>query len=159
MRNLLVCLAGGLLLGSAFVLFSRATWGEPIDIDALQPTHVRDNAAVQEEVRAKKVVLVNDMGKAVAVFGMFKDQPSLIMRDQNNKVRAVLALREAGQPQLVLFDGTGKRRAQFDTQASEPRLMLFDGTGKCRAQFDTEKDEPRFMLFDADRNVTFQAPQ
>ena len=146
-------------MGSGFMLFSRATWGEPIDINALQPARVQDTTAVQEEVRAQRFVLVNEMGTSVAVFGLFKNQPSLIMRDQNDKVRAVLALRQAGQPELVLFDGTGRRRAQFDTEASEARLILFDGTGKPRAQFDTEKDEPRFMLFDGSGKVAFQAPQ
>ncbi len=126
-----------MLLCSAFALFSRATWGEPIGVDSLQPVYAQEKAAVQEEVRAKKFVLVNEKGTPVGVFGVFDGQLSLMLYDQNKKVRAVLAVDKDGQPGFVLVDENGKIRVQFDIEENEPRLMLLDENGK----------------------VTFQAPQ
>ena len=181
MRNLFVFLAGVLLLGSAFALFSTATWGEPIGVDSLQ-THVQEKAAVQEEVRAKKFVLVNEKGTPVGTFGTFEGQPGLLLHDQNKKLRAVFALEEDGRPMLALVDETGKFRAQFAIAGDEPQIVLWDKnkkrralfaldkdgqpifalldrSGQLRAQFDIEGNEPRLVLLDGKGKTTFQAPQ
>ena len=134
MRNLFVFLAGVLLLCSAFALFSRATWGEPIGVDSLPPRPAQTRVAVQEEVRARKFVLVNEMGTPVGAFGVLDGQPSLKLFDQNKKVRLVLALDQDGQPAFVLTDENEKIRAQFDLEDNEPRLMWIDEKGKASFQ-------------------------
>ena len=134
MRSLFVFLAGVMLLCSAFALFSRATWGEPIGVDSLRPPPVQEKAAIQEEVRAKKFVLVNEKGTPVGRFAMVNGQPGLVLHDQEKKVRAVLALDRNGEPGLVLFDKNVKTRAQFDLQENEPRITLLDEKGKVMFQ-------------------------
>ena len=187
MRNLFVFLVGVMLLCSAFALFSRATWGEPIGIDSLEPVYqekaaVQGKAAVQEEVRAKKFVLVNEKGTPVGAFRTFEGQPGLMLNGQDKKVRAIFALDRSGGPGFVLFDENGKILAQFAIMGNEPRIVLrdknkklralfaldkdgqpglalFDGTGKLRAQFDIEGNEPRLVLLDENGKTAFQAPQ
>ena len=158
MRNAFLLLVSVLLLGSTFALFSRATWGGPIGADSLQPATIQMKTAVHEEVWAKKFVLVNDVGTPVGVFGVFDGQLSLLLRDQNQKDRAVLAVDKDGQPALVLVNENGKIRVQFDIEDNEPRLVLLDENGKIRAQFDIEENEPRLMLLDENGKATFQTP-
>ena len=131
MRSLLVVLASIALLCSTAALFSRVTWGEPIGVDSLRPAPVQGKAAVQEEVRAKKFVLVNEKGARIGTFGAFNGQPGLVLHDQDKKVRAVLALDRNGDPGLALFDENGNPRAQVIMQQGEPKLMLFDGDRKA----------------------------
>ena len=134
MRNLFVFLAGVMLLCSAFALFSRATWGEPIGIDSLRSRPVQKKAVIQEEVRAKRFVLVNEKGATLGAFGMFDGQLNLMLLDQNEQVRVAFALGRDGQPGFVLLDENGRIRAQFDLEENEPRLMLLDEKGKATFQ-------------------------
>ncbi len=159
MRNLFVFLAGVLLSCSAFALFSRATWGEPIGVDSLEPVLVQGNAAVQEEVRARRFVLVNEKGISMGVFDTFGGQPCLMLHGENKKVRAIFGLDKDAQPGVALFDKNGKIRAQFDIEGNEPRVVLFDENGKIRARFGTEGNEPGLVLLDKDGKATFQVPQ
>ena len=129
MRNLLVFLMGVSLLCSAFGLFSKATWGEPIGVDSLKPDF-QGKAAIQEEVRAKRFVLVNEHGTPLGALGVIDGQLSFKLMDQNKKVRLVLALDPNGQPGVVLADENERIRAQFDLEENEPRLMLLDENGK-----------------------------
>ena len=125
MRSLSVVLASIALLCSTAALFSGITWGEPIGVDSFGPAPVRGKAAIQEEVRAKKFVLVNEQGTRMGTFGPFNDQPGLVLHDQDNKVRAVLALDKNGEPGLVLYDENQKPRAQVIMRRGEPKLVLF----------------------------------
>ena len=164
MRNLLVFLIGVVLLCSAFALFSTATWGEPIRVDAMEPIYTEEKAAaeepgVHEEVRAKRFVIVNEKGMPVGVLGVFSGQLSLLMHDQDKKLRAVLGVDRGGQPGIGLLGQNGKLRAQFDIDGDEPRLVLFDKNGKVRAKLDVKESEPRLMLFDENGNATYQVPQ
>ena len=164
MRNLFVFLAGVVLSCSALALSSRVIWGEPIGVDALQPVPiqerpvVQERVAVQEEVRAKKFVLVNEKGTTVGVFGVFNGQLSLILNDQDKKVRAMLVVDGNGQPAFVLIDGNGKIRTQLDVEGNKPRIMLLDENGKTRAQLDVERNKPRLVLLDENGKAAFQAP-
>ena len=123
-----------MLLCSAFALFSKATWGEPIGVDSLRPPPVQEKAAIQEEVRAKRFVLVNDHGTPLGAFGVIDGQLSLKLFDHNKKVRLVLALDPNGQPGVVLADENERIRAQFDLEENKPRLMMLDENGKVMAQ-------------------------
>ena len=165
MRNLLVFLMGVVLLCSAFALFSTATWGEPIGVDAMEPIYTEEKAPgaerprVHGEIRAKRFVLVNEKGAPVGVFGMFNGQLSLLLHDQDKKLRAVLGVDRGGQPGFGLLGDNGKLRAQLDIDADEPRLVLLDKNGKIRAKLDVEESEPRLMLFDENGNAMHQVPQ
>ena len=134
MRNLLVFLAGLMLLCSAFALFSRATWGEPIGVEALQPIPVQEKIAVQEEVRAKKFVLVDEKEAPVGTFFMYDGQVTLMLSDKDKKVRALLAVDKDGQPGFVLLDENGKIRVQIDVEGNEPRVKLLDENGETTFQ-------------------------
>ena len=123
-----------MLMCSVFALFSVATWGEPIGVRSLQPVYVQEKAAVQETVRAKEFVLVNEQGAPVGTFGTFGGRPGLMLRDQTNKVRLVLGVDEGGQPGFALIDENGKIRAQFDIEGNASRLVLLDKNGKTTFQ-------------------------
>ena len=160
MRNLSVFLAGVVFSCSALALSSRVIWGEPIGIDSLRPTNVQAKAVVQEEVRAKKFVLVNEQGASVGAFGTSNGQPGLALYSESEKVRASFALDTNGQPGLVLFGESKKTRALFalDTNG-QPGVVLFGENGKARAQFIMQKGEPRLTLLDGVGKVSFQTPQ
>ena len=164
MRNLFVFLTGVTLLGAAFALFSRATWGEPIGVESLTPVRVqeepavREEVAIPEEVRAKRFVLVDQKETPIGAFGVFNGQLSLVLHDQNKKIRAMLVVDTDGQPALVLIDANGKIRAQFDVENNEPRIRLLDANGKARAQLDVESNEAKLVLRDANGKAAFQAP-
>ena len=130
MRSLFVFLAGVMLLCSAFALFTKATWGEPIGVDSLRPAPGRKRVAVQVEVRARKFVLVNEQGMAVGAFGVVDGQLLLMLRDQDKNVRAIFVVDQEGQPRIVFRDENGRPRAQFDIEENESRLMLLDENGK-----------------------------
>ena len=182
MRNPLVLLAGAILLCLATGLFSKAIWGEPIGIDSLRPTPIQAKAIVQEEVRAKRFVLVNEEGTTLGTFGALDGQPAIAMHDQNKKLRALFAIDSNGQPGLVLFGENGNAQAQLVMGRVEPRLVLqdqekkaravfaldkdgqpglgfVDENGKHRAQFDIEGNKPRLVLFDENGKTAFQTPQ
>ena len=91
---------------------------------------LQEKVAIQEEVRARKVVLVNEQGTPVAAFGMVGGQLSLALRDENKKVRAVIGVDQEGQPGVFMLDENGKIRAKFDVEENEPRLLLLDENGK-----------------------------
>ena len=134
MRSLSVILASVALLCSTAALFSRVTWGEPIGVDSLGPPPVQGKVAVQEEVRAKKFVLVNEEGTSTAALGSVEGQPGLVLYDHNNKRRALIALDKDGQPGILLLDANGRIRAQFDIEGNEPRLVLLDENRKATFQ-------------------------
>ena len=121
---------------SAFALFSTATWGEPIGVEALQPIPVQarpavgEKVAVQEEVRAKKFVLVDEKETPVGTFFMYDGQVTLMLSDQDKKVRALLGVDKDGQPGFVLLDEKGKIRVQIEVNGNEPRLKLLDENGE-----------------------------
>ena len=89
---------------------------------------------------------------------MFQGQLSLVLHDQDMKVRALLGVDKDGQPGFVLLDGNGKIRVRIEVEGNESRIMLLDENGKIRAQFDIEKNEPKIVLLDEDGKAAFQAP-
>ena len=131
MRNLFVFLAGVVFSCSVLALSCRVIWGEPIGVDSLRPADVQGKITVQEEVRARKFVVVNEKGLPVGTFGVIEGQVSLGLFDQNKKVRLVLALDQHGQPGVALADENERIRAQFDLEENEPRLVLLDENGKA----------------------------
>ena len=160
MRNLFMFFAGVVFSCSVLALSSRVIWGEPIGIDSLRPTHPQGKAAVQEEVRAKKFVLVDEQGMSVGAFGTTNGQPRLALYGESEKVRALFALDPSGQPGLALFSESQKARAFFalDTNG-QPGVVLFGENGKPRAKFIMQKGEPRLTLLDGVGKVSFQTPQ
>ncbi len=134
MRNSFVLLASVFLLGSTVALFSKATWGGPLGADALPPETIQPRAVIHEVVRAKKFVLVNEAGTPVGAFGVFDGQLSLLLHDNNQKPRAIVAVDKEGQAAFVLLDDNGTIRAQFDIEKNEPRILLLDENGKTLFQ-------------------------
>ena len=86
------------------------------------------------EVRAQRLVLVDDEGKVRATLG-----PA-------STIRAILAADKG--PRLSLYDAAGKERVTLSVTADGPRLDLFDAEGKGRAGLVVFKDVPNLSLWD-----------
>jgi len=81
------------------------------------------------EIRAQRLVLVDDEGRERAVLAAHKDGAGLNLLDEDGKNRAALAVTKDG-PRLTLLDKNGKIRAGLAVYAVGPRLFLTNEAGK-----------------------------
>jgi hypothetical protein len=87
---------------------------------------------VADEVRARKIVVVDGEGKTRALVDVFPYGPELILFDAQEQVRAWLTVTTSG-PALVLYDAEGEERAALTAYSGRPELALYDAQGKRRA--------------------------
>ena len=149
---LVVLVVSGFLGGAACNLMTRSG---PVVAQAT-------SSQVQEEIRAKRFVLVDEAGATRAVLG-FNDRgnPGLVLRDAAGKTRAGLALQPDGTPGLALKDAAGKTRAALGLLAadSSPGLVLGDAADKTRAGLGLDADgNPSLDLYDAAGKPLWSAP-
>ncbi len=81
--------------------------------------------AVSDEVRTRKLVIVDDEGRPRAVLAAEKDGVTLSLADEAGTNRVVLGTSKEGA-QLSLRDETGKTRARLGALRFEPALDLLD---------------------------------
>jgi len=130
----------------------------------------QDGGAPVNEVRAKRLLLVDDAGKIRAMLTMTPAGPALVLydaagnprvaldvnadgsglalSDAAGKIRAVLRV-DADGSGLALRDAAGKPRAGLTLTATGPALVLSDNGGKLRAGLGVLKDSPSLVLTDA----------
>ena len=114
---------------------------------AINKAGAHGGAAVVNEVRARRLVLVDAAGRERAVLRMVEDAPGLVLRDAAGKTRAVLDVDEDG-PGLALFDAAGKGCAGLGVHKDGPVLRLFDVDGKTRAGLGVHKSGSGLYLYD-----------
>jgi len=90
---------------------------------------MKEGRAVAEEVRVRRLVLVDDEGRKRAALDMGPDGPTLRLFDENGVPREMLFV-GAELSMLDLADAAGKPRATLVVGADVSRLFLFDAAGK-----------------------------
>ncbi|MCP4611075.1 MAG: hypothetical protein GY845_20390 [Planctomycetes bacterium] len=80
---------------------------------------------VAEEIRAKKIVLVNERGKDVIVMENLKDSSQIVMFDSKANERLSLSSMDSG-PLLYMYDSKGKKRLSLSSSDD-------DDNGGCMA--------------------------
>lgn len=119
---------------------------------------------VQQEVRAKKFVLVDEAGKERAALDLSWRNPVLWLYDEAGEMRTALNSMglsfhsEAGKIRTILnstmglslHDEAGKMQVALAVNAGEPSLGLYDEAGKPRAGLVLDFDgSPKLALADA----------
>ena len=98
-----------------------------------------------DEVRAKRIVLIDQIGLERAVLSVDEDKGmgGLVMRDKLGGAVAVL-----GTAGLNLKDKNGRSRNALVLNAGEPALVLFGENGKARALLVVDNRGPALSLRD-----------
>ena len=143
------------------------------------------SSEIHERVTTRSLVIVDERGRERAMLSALGGSPSLILNDQEGKLRAAFILNPDGSPVLALSDGEGTARAGLQVTGAVAVLTLADSTGKPRAQVSVRNDVSvvslmdeagamraamgvaknagsrsvaTFTLFDGARDVIWQAP-
>ena len=123
----------------------------------MNPQNTASQGDVLDEIRARRIVLVDKSGLERAVLSLDEDKGmvGLVMRDKHGGASAVL-----GTSGLKLSDKSGKARAAFtfDADNGVPGLVLFSQSGKARALLLVDKDGPAFSLRDDKGNQRWFTP-
>ena len=82
-----------------------------------------------EEVRTKKLVVVDDLGKVRAALAVTGDGPALLLLDTKSKPRATLSVFKDA-PGFILRDANGEARAMLAVIGDGPGLVLYDARGR-----------------------------
>jgi len=92
---------------------------------------IKAGRAVADEVRARRLVLVDDEGRERAMLDMDEDAPVLCLCDEAGEVRAALGVNEDG-PRLYLLDpdAASEACAVLGVDKNGPQLNLYDAAGK-----------------------------
>lgn len=123
----------------------------------MNPQIIASQGDFLDEIRARRIVLVDKSGLERAVLSLDEDKGmvGLVMRDNHGGATAVL-----GTSGLSLRDDSGKTRAilAFNADMGEPTLVLFSQSGKARALLLVDKDGPAFSLRDDKGNQRWFTP-
>jgi hypothetical protein len=96
--------------------------------------------SVIDELRARKIVVVDGDGKTRALLDVFPYGPELVLFDAQGDARAWLTVTTGG-PALVLYDPEGEERAALTAYSGAPELVLYDAQGKRRAELSLPKKD------------------
>ncbi len=107
-------------------------------------------ANVLDEVRTKRLVVIDDKGKSRAILTLVSNgSPVLGLWDDKNKSRMSLTLGPDGSPALALRDDNGTDRAGLTVLPSgNPALSLSDDNGNTRVFLSLSDGSPRLRLAD-----------
>jgi len=121
----------------------------------MNPQNIASQGDFLDEIRARRIVLVDKSGLERAVLSLDEDKGmvGLVMRDKHGGASAVL-----GTSGLNLRDESGKLRAVLGLLMGEPGLSLFSQSGKARALLLVDKDGPAFSLRDDKGNQRWFTP-
>ena len=98
---------------------------------SLRPTSVeaQAGASLQEEVRTRRLIIVDEKGTSRATMDATKGKPGLCLRDGSGRAYAELSLFKEG-PGLRLYGEKGRVNAELGNS----RLTLSDENGRQRAE-------------------------
>jgi hypothetical protein len=113
--------------------------------------------AAVNEVRARRLVLVDNEGRERAALEMIEDVPMLSLRNAAGNIRAALDVTPEG-PTLSLCDAAGKFRAALSVDADGPMLSLADETATPRVVLGVDADGPGLCLTDEAGKKIWRAP-
>jgi hypothetical protein len=95
---------------------------------------------VAEEIRAKKIVLVNERGKDVIVMENLNDSSQIVMFDSNGKMRFGLEVNDR-YSDLNIYDSKANERLSLSSMDSGPLLYMYDSKGKKRLSLSSSDDD------------------
>lgn len=85
--------------------------------------------------------------------------PGVFLYDEDVEVRAMMTMREGGDPGVILFDSRGDLRLALDLTDDLPGLHLYDSRGNIRGMFTVFDDgDAGLAFFDSDGEVIWAAP-
>ena len=115
---------------------------------------------VPEELRTKRLVLVDEAARGRAEFSVTTDnRPALVLSDEAGKPRLRLYLSQYGEPTLSFADTAGKRRLVLTLDLYGTLLQFADEAGKLRAALAVPAEgEPEMELLGRDDKVLWRAP-
>jgi hypothetical protein len=110
--------------------------------------------SVADEIRARRVVIVDDKGRVRADLAVLGDGSAVALdfRDEAGQIRAELVHSKEG-PALILGDGSGQVRAALEAGDDRVGLTLKDSNGKRRLGLAAVKDQSGLQLFDEAETV------
>lgn len=130
----------------------RLTWGVAAVVVVLAVVmfypqgKVAAQGNIADEIRARKIVLVDENGKTRASLGVLKDGPALGLTDENGKPGVVLSVDKDGAG-LFLYEN-GKSRAVLGLNKDGPVLWQYDENGEPRVALGALKDGKGLLLYD-----------
>jgi hypothetical protein len=106
------------------------------------------NGQVSEEIRTKRLVLVDRADKPRAVLNAASPGPvSLAFIDRDEKVRVVLIVEEDGVPRLELRDAAEKRRVVLSVLGDRAGVALYGEQSRGGLILDIQDDGTASVLF------------
>ena len=131
-------------LVAAFVGGAVSNWALSPQLATAAEKKGVEVAPVQQEVRARSFVLVDDNGKDRAALAMTEDGPRLFLSDENGEPRVTLSVQKDGA-RLSLWDENGKNRVGLSVLKNGPGVSV-------------TKDMPNLTLMDGKGKVVWKAP-
>ena len=121
---------------------------------------VSKKSKVPDELRAKRIVLVDDAARDRAELSVMTDnRPGLVFSDEAGKPRLMLYLSQYGEPTLSFADTGGRRRIVLNLDLYGTLLQFADEAGKLRAALAVPAEgEPEMELLGRDDKVLWRAP-
>lgn len=121
---------------------------------------VSKKGKVPDELRAKRIVLVDDAARDRAELSVMTDKrPGLVFSDEAGKPRLMLYLSQYGEPTLSFADTGGRRRIVLNLDLYGTLLQFADEAGKLRAALAVPAEgEPEMELLGRDDKVLWRAP-
>ena len=108
-------------------------------------------------VKARQILLQDDVGITRAILGMRSAGPGLTLYDENGEnVEALLTVLQSG-PVLSLYDGSGTTRVLLGVTAKGATLAFNDQHGKLRAEMGFLSNTPDVTFFDPKGKPVYQA--
>lgn len=96
---------------------------------------------VVDEVRAKRLVLVDDNNKPTALFGVVDGGVRLELNDRQGELRVLLTISEDGRPVLALLGSHGKGGIALGLASDgSSGLEISDQQGQVRSELTTTAD-------------------
>ncbi|MGB3088137.1 MAG: DNA-directed RNA polymerase subunit alpha C-terminal domain-containing protein [Phycisphaerae bacterium] len=132
-------------------------WRERLGVVERELADIKGGVAVLQEVRANRIVLVDENGKCQAMLFTDDDGARLILDDEYDQTSACLAMGKNG-PGLYLTDENGTRVARMIATKDGPALSMHDENGEVRAWLGATKDGPGLALLDKNGKPIWQAP-
>jgi len=104
---------------------------------------------VRDLVMAKRLELVDELGRTRIVLSADYTQPGIVLKDELGENRLELTLDEEADPHVYLFDQFARSRVDIrQSESFGPALILKDASGGKRATFAAHPKGTGFVLFD-----------
>ncbi len=117
-------------------------------------TGARMKPDIFEEIRAKKIVLVNEQGKKVIVMEYVNNVSRIVSFDSNETVRFMLRVDDESS-RLTLWDSNQKGRLSLITKDTMASLNMVDSKRKSRLTLLTDDEKASLNMSDSNEMGRF----